>query len=225
MPLRRALDEDGFAIVDSVIDEAEVVSIAQALASVPMDGAGTRNLLSASWCCALASRLRTHATLEDLLPAASVGVQCTLFDKTAQANWLVALHQDLSVPVQSRVEHAELRTWSTKEGQHFVQPPAELLDQLVAVRLHIDDCESDNGPLRVVPGSHRRGRIAEARLRDLRDAIGEVECPVARGGALVFKPLLVHASSKASTPRRRRVLHFLFGPASPGYGLRWQYAA
>ena len=47
----------------------------------------------------------------------------------------------------------------------------------------------------------------------------------AAGAALVLRPLLLHASSKASGESRRRVLHFLFAPADPPNGLRWQHAA
>jgi hypothetical protein len=36
-----------------------------------------------------------------------------------------------------------------------------------------------------------------------------------------MRPLLLHASSKAINPNRRRVLHFLFGSASLPLGLEW----
>jgi hypothetical protein len=39
-----------------------------------------------------------------------------------------------------------------------------------------------------------------------------------------MKPLLLHASSKATVPNRRRVLHFLFGPKALPLGLSWAYA-
>ena len=224
MSLLHALDESGYAVAPSVIGPRDAASIELALCSVPNSAAGTRNLLEFEWCQSLVSRLRAAPSVRELLPPSSVAVQCTLFDKTPDRNWLVALHQDLSIPVSARVEHPELRAWSLKEGQIFVQPPDELLAQLVAVRIHVDECGPDNGPLRVVPGSHRDGRLAAPAARLYRDRVGEIACAVGRGGALIFKPLLLHASSKASSPNHRRVLHFLFGPASIGYGLRWQHA-
>jgi len=214
----RTVDENGYAIAPSVLGRAKTVSIERALEGVRIAGAGTRNLLELSWCRALVSDLR------DALQLPGLAVQCTLFDKTPARNWLVPLHQDLGIPVRERVDNSELGVWSEKEGRPFVRPPIELLEQLIAVRVHIDDCGEDNGPLRVVPGSHRHGRLGPEAARWFRDAVGEVSCPVGRGGALVFKPLLLHASSKSSSPRHRRVLHFLFGPASIGYGLRWQHA-
>jgi ectoine hydroxylase-related dioxygenase (phytanoyl-CoA dioxygenase family) len=151
-------------------------------------------------------------------------VQCTLFDKSPRANWLVALHQDLSIPVRDRVPHPDLLGWSRKEGMLYVQPPASLLEALVAVRVHLDESTADRGPLRVVPGSHRDGRFTETDASARRAELGETECLVGRGGVLLMRPLLLHASSKASRPSRRRVLHFLFGPAGLPYGLRWHDA-
>jgi Phytanoyl-CoA dioxygenase (PhyH) len=223
MSLLRALEETGYAIAPSVLSPSEAASIELSL-KAPASRAGTRNLLDLEWCQALVQRLRAARGIGELLPRSSVAVQCTLFDKTLDRNWLVALHQDLSIPVSAPVAHPELRAWSVKEGQNFVQPPDELLAQLVAVRVHVDECGPENGPLRVVRGSHREGRLSGTAARLLRDRVGEVACTVGRGGALIFKPLLLHASSKASSPHRRRVLHFLFGPASIGYGLRRQYA-
>jgi ectoine hydroxylase-related dioxygenase (phytanoyl-CoA dioxygenase family) len=224
MSMLQTLEETGYAIAPSILSPSDAASIELALSNVPTSGAGTRNLLELEWCRVLVEHLRVAPAVREVLPGSSVAVQCTLFDKTPDRNWLVALHQDLSIPVSARVTHPELGVWSVKEGRHFVQPPNELLAQLVAVRLHVDECGPENGPLRVVPGSHREGRLAASAVQRLRDRVGEVACTVGRGGALIFKPLLLHASSKASSPNHRRVLHFLFGPASIGYGLRWQHA-
>jgi len=224
MSILQAFEEKGYVVAPSILGPNEIASIESALSNVLTSNAGTRNLLELEWCQSLVARVRAEPSIRELLPGSSVAVQCTLFDKTPKRNWLVPLHQDLSIPVSARVAHLELRAWSTKEGQDFVQPPDDLLAELVAVRLHIDECGPDNGPLRVVPGSHREGRLAAPAARLLRDCLGEVACAVGRGGALILKPLLLHASSKASSPNHRRVLHFLFGPASIGYGLRWQHA-
>jgi ectoine hydroxylase-related dioxygenase (phytanoyl-CoA dioxygenase family) len=148
-------------------------------------------------------------------------VQCTLFEKSADRNWLVPYHQDLMIPVKQRVDDDRLTGWSEKEGTLYVQPPREVLESLVALRVHIDDCGPTQGPLRVVPGSHRFGVLSNEQAATLRETHGEHACTVERSGIVAMKPLVLHASSKASEPNRRRVLHILFGPAALPYGLEW----
>ena len=85
----------------------------------------------------------------------------------------VVRHQDLSIPVAERVDCLECHEWSQKKGELFVQPPTSVLEEMVAVRLHLEDCDERNGALRVVPGSHRFGRLTASESRRARDARGE----------------------------------------------------
>ncbi|HEY9106513.1 MAG TPA: phytanoyl-CoA dioxygenase family protein, partial [Roseateles sp.] len=134
----------------------------------------------------------------------------------------VAPHQDLAIPVAGRVEHEPLRGWSVKAGRHFVLAPAEVLAQMVALRLHLDDATEADGGLRFVPGSHRGGVLDEAGVGLWRERAGEVAVDAHVGDGLLMRPLVLHASSKASAQGRRRVLHFLFGPRRLPFGLRWR---
>jgi hypothetical protein len=213
--------ERGYAMMAPLFSIADLTLPLDELAAV---GAGSRDLLRKTWCAELARRIRTHPRVAPLLPPDAVAVQCTFFQKSTGQNWLVPMHQDLSIPVRERVVDARLTGWSDKDGTLFVQPPDELLGQLVAVRLHIDACALADGALRVVPGSHTSGRLNVADALGARERFGETPCEVAQGGALVLKPLLLHASSKASGSSRRRVLHFVFGPPSLPCGLAWHTA-
>ena len=221
MTSREEFDRQGFTIIESVLSLDRIEATIESIDRLALDTAGTRNLLDRTWCIELVDGLRSDTTIARLLPSHNVVVQCTLFDKTIARNWLVPLHQDLSIPVREHCDNIHLSGWSHKEGILYVQPPTEILAELVAVRIHIDDCSSDNGALRVVPGSHDRGRISSADIATLKTANGEQLCEVKQGGALVMRPLLLHASSKATSPNRRRVLHFLFGSASLRLGLQW----
>jgi ectoine hydroxylase-related dioxygenase (phytanoyl-CoA dioxygenase family) len=216
---------DGFAVIPTVLDESQCDAITAAARPYGSDSPGTRSLLTHDWCRALACTLRAHPDVGALIPAGHVAVQCTYFEKSIANNWLVPLHQDLSIPVRERVAHPALRGWSEKEGTWFVQPPADLLETLVAVRIHLDPCLEDDGPLAFVPATHARGRIDAAEASRLRQEGPVVTCAVGRGGALVMRPLALHTSSKATGASRRRVLHFVFGPASLAYGLQWEHAA
>lgn len=213
----------GFALIANVLTEE---SCAQVTRHLPSSGdPGGRHLLEAPWCAGLAAAIRRHPRVAPLIPPDHVAVQCLWFEKSRSTNWSVSLHQDLGIPVAAREEHPELSGWSEKEGVLHVQPSVELLQQLVAIRLHLDDCGVDDGPLRVVPGSHRSGRFApEAALR-CRSERGEVICVAARGSIMAMRPLLLHASSKARGESQRRVLHFLYGPRRLPHGLRWRYVA
>ena len=199
-----------------------------AIAALPVDmaadagAAGSRNMLESTWCAALVAPIREQLRMRDLLPSDAVAVQCTLFRKTAACNWKAPYHQDLSIPVAARVAHAALSGWSVKEDGHYVQPPASLLDALLAVRLHLDACGPDEGALRVVPRSHRLGRMVPEGIAAIDKHGQETICAADVGDLLLMRPLLLHASSKAKRPNGRRILHFLFAPPDPGYGLKWR---
>lgn len=186
--------------------------------------AGSRNLLEQDWCAALVSPMRSYLQSIGVLPADAVAVQCTLFRKTPDCNWKVPYHQDLSIPVAARVGHPALSGWSTKEDGHYVQPPVDVLDALLAVRLHLDRSGGEEGALRVVPGSHRLGRLNPDSIAATDKRKDEVVCTADAGDLLLMRPLLLHAWSKAERPNGRRVLHFLFAPHHPGCGLRWRIA-
>jgi len=217
-------DELGYAIVPGVLSPVECDAVSVRVGA-DLPTVGSRSLLGNAWCIELAGQLRRHPGLAKLIDAGDVAVQCTYFEKSTSRNWLVPIHQDLSIPVAERVPDPRLAGWSRKEGALFVQAPTDLLARMVAVRLHLDACTARDGPLRVVPGSHRLGVIGAEAATRVRREMSEVDCVAPAGAALVMRPLLLHASSKASGDSRRRVLHFLFGPADPSNGLRWQHAA
>ncbi len=219
-----SFQSQGFALVPAVLDASACASISMLLDASPTTGAGSRRLLLNTWCQDLAVKLRSSVQIAPFLAVDSVAVQCTVFEKTPHKNWLVALHQDRSIPVRKKVEGAGLSGWCEKEGDIFVQPPPALLEKLTAVRVHIDPCPVKNGALRVVPGSHRLGLLTAQRADDFRARTGEVAIPAAQGEALIMKPLILHASSKSSSDERRRVLHFVFGPRTLPLGLEWLLA-
>jgi len=216
-------ETDGYAVVPGILSGDECAAFARQFHLADAASGGTRCLLAQPWCAQLAGSLRAHPALAGHIGAERVAVQCTYFEKSADRNWLVPIHQDLSIPVAAHVAGPALRGWSQKEGTTYVRAPLEVLEELVAVRLHLDDCGPEDGPLCVVPGSHRRGIIADDDAIAMRKAGLEAVC-LAAGAVLVLRPLLLHASSKGSGNGRRRVLHFVFGPRALPYGLSWHAA-
>jgi len=218
------IDEDGFAVVFPLLDQGECDELAKRLSSIPASTAGARRLLDEAWCRALARRIGDHPAIRPMLPDGAVAIQCIYFQKSTGKNWLVPFHQDVSMPVASRVDHPSLSGWSEKEGSLHVLAPLELLERMIAVRLHVDECGEEDGPLRLVPGSHRLGRLDAQAIAAARRDFGESIAVVPRGGGLAMRPLILHASSKSTGAGQRRVLHFVFAPPRLPMGLAWRDA-
>lgn len=212
---------EGFLLLPGLLAPQRRQALIDELSALPPGAAGQRELLEQPWCQALARWLKGLPLLQGYLPPDGVAVQCTLFEKAQDRNWLVAPHQDLAIPVAERVAHPALKGWSVKGGRHFVLAPAEVLAQMVALRLHLDDATEADGGLRFVPGSHRAGVLDNAGVTSRRAQAGEVAVNALAGDGLLMRPLALHASSKASAEGRRRVLHVLFGPRGLPLGLRW----
>lgn len=213
-------EQRGFTMLRQVLADDECQRFIKPLQQDAL--VGDRDMLHRHGLEALAMLLRERVFRRCGLPPTLVAVQCTLFEKSADRNWLVALHQDRSIPVAGNVDEASLSGWSLKDGVQFVHAPAQVLHELVAVRLHLDPCRAEDGPLNVVPGSHRHGVLSPADALALRETLGCEPCVANRGDVLVMRPALLHASSKSHGTSRRRVLHFLFGPATLPYGLQWR---
>jgi ectoine hydroxylase-related dioxygenase (phytanoyl-CoA dioxygenase family) len=130
-----------------------------------------------------------------------------LFDKSAISNWLVAWHQDTALPLHQRVDDSLWGPWSVKGGVLHAIAPAAALAMMVALRVHVDDSTLTNGPLRVLPDTHTAGVLTQEDIQRFAGVVQQVECVSSAGGVVAMRPLVVHASSKASDHQPRRVLH------------------
>ncbi|MDF1751215.1 MAG: phytanoyl-CoA dioxygenase family protein [Verrucomicrobiales bacterium] len=203
----------GFKLIRNAIHEEEVAELRGEVARL---GVCARNISSGS------ERIRSLA--EKVGERFADGRKCVrslLFDKTPQKNWPVAWHQDMTIAVAERRDVPGYGPWSVKEGVTCVQPPVEVLESMVTIRIHLDDTNADNGALKVIPGSHTRGRILQNEIVNL---IGNCEiCACRAGDILLMSPLILHASSRSIVPFHRRVLHFEYAdPTKLSELLRWQ---
>ncbi len=215
--------EDGFDVLSDVVPASDCRELAARAESIESLSAGSRCLLDHGWCRQAGIDLRSRLADWLGLIAGKVIVQCTYFRKTASMNWFVAWHQDRSVPVASRVDSPKLSGWSRKEGMTFLHAPDAVLSEMIAVRLHLDDSTPENGPLRVIAGSHQNGTLSEDQIERAHVANPGTACLVRKGGVVLMHPLLLHTSAKSVSNEPRRVLHFLFGPPSLPHGLEWRY--
>ena len=215
----------GWAVTPPIVPQlavdrlvAEMTTVAGAYES----RGGVRNLFDRSPAVrALAASREVRSVAEAVLGPACFAVRAILFDKTPTANWTVVWHQDLTIAVRTRAPVAGYGPWSEKDGVPHVQPPAELLERMLAVRVHLDDCGAANGPVRVLPGSHRVGRLSATAIDSWRAGAEPVDCLAERGAILAFRPLVLHASSPASEAAHRRVVHIEFAAEELPEPLAW----
>lgn len=221
---------EGFAVLQSVIDDTTVDSVIAAIDKLPECDSvrrsksiyGVRNLLEV---CPAVNELARSSSIRSLatpiLGDSCFAVRATYFDKVSDANWKVPWHQDTAVLVRNRIETEGFTAWSEKAGALHVQPPESVLHGMLAIRVHLDDCRSSNGPLRVLAGSHTRRWPCEL-LESAKAMHDEVTCEVPAGGAMAMRPLLLHASSPASSPNHRRVVHIEYTAIDLPNGLEWR---
>lgn len=217
------VEQHGFSVVPRVIEADEQRELLSTLG--PVSGAGRRGLLALPTVAELARSRRLLDLVRPYLPSEPLPVRAIYFDKSSDKNWLVPWHQDLTLALRARADVPGFGPWSTKEGIPHVQPPVELLQQMLAVRLHFDAADESNGALRVIPGSHRLGRLSAERVQELRSRQCDFLCTVSAGDALLMRPLLLHASSRSTSTRHRRVLHIEYAAFTLPDGLNWHEAA
>jgi hypothetical protein len=169
--------------------------------------AGARHLMAFDAVRRVASDEALLAIARRHVGPSAVPFRATLFDKSPESNWLIVWHQDTALPLVERRDETGWGPWSVKAGVTYAHAPACALERVVALRLSLDDSSNDNGPLRVLPGTHQRGVLTDAEVAMLTDDVEAVDCCVRAGGIIVMRPLIVHASSKATSERPRRVLH------------------
>jgi ectoine hydroxylase-related dioxygenase (phytanoyl-CoA dioxygenase family) len=203
----------GFALVPRFVSEEGIATLLGALSreSLQRSRAGVRNALRYAPISSMANHPHMIQAASDILGKTALPYRATLFDKNPTANWSVVWHQDTALPLKQRVELPGWGPWSVKKGTLYALAPRNVLEKVVALRLHLDDCTHENGPLRVLPGTHERGVLCEPDIWRLASDIRPIECIAMRGGLLAMRPLLVHASSKPSTAQSRRVLHVEYG--------------
>jgi len=221
--MNHELEQKGFAIVPRLIEADEQQELISTLGLI--SSAGRRGLLALPAVAELARSRRLLALVRPHLPSEPFPVRAIYFDKSSDANWLVPWHQDLSLALRAHAEVPGFGPWSMKDGIPHVQASAELLEQMLTVRLHLDDADASNGALRVLPGSHRFGRLSADRIPQLRREQPDFLCAVWAGDALLMRPLLLHASSRSTHPRHRRVLHIEYAGFDLPAELKWHEAA
>jgi ectoine hydroxylase-related dioxygenase (phytanoyl-CoA dioxygenase family) len=221
MIYQNQLSENGFSIVENIYVEAEIEAILSLINTESKDNWRFRKHkdLFAIRCFlkeipalnALIFNENLRQIMHNLNPKYRV-VKSIYFDKPPRNNWNVNWHQDLTISVSSKDKIAQntegYKNWLPKDEYYSVQPPSDILEDIVTIRIHLDDCNVQNGALRVLPKSH--SHIQDyAHLKERFDK-EEVICEVKKGGILLIKPLIFHSSKRTENAASRRVIHIEF---------------
>jgi ectoine hydroxylase-related dioxygenase (phytanoyl-CoA dioxygenase family) len=232
--LRKQIEAHGYAVVPGVLDREQLAGLIVALESIAENPSARRrggvfamrNLLDVSPAIRdLAESGKVRRLIGPILGSGAFPVRGILFDKTPDANWKVPWHQDVTIAVSNRVNADGFGPWSMKAGVLHVQPPARILENMISVRIHLDQCGEENGALRVVSGSHLLGKLPEQQSARMGAEASSAMCPAEAGDAVLMRPLLVHASSASTTPKHRRVIHIDFAAVDLPDGMRWYQEA
>ena len=148
-------------------------------------------------------------------------VRAIYFDKSPDNNWYVTWHQDRTVAVSQRFEAEGWGPWSMKSGAWHVQPPLEVLQNMVTIRLHLDAATASNGCLKVLHGTHNMGLLAAETVQEYIGKNPAVYCESPVGGAVIMRPHILHSSEKSVSPLPRRILHFEYSSYRLPEGISW----
>ena len=227
--IKNNLQQLGYAVVDSIYSGKEVENIIACI-----ETASTQQIFAESSTHLFAIRqvMKKIPTLKSVIFTDKLRSLLTVlfeesyfltksiyFDKPSESNWFVAYHQDLSISVNHKADINNYTHWTFKKGQYGVQPPVAILENIVTVRIHLDDTKKENGALKVIPKSHCKG-IYRAETIDWNTETEHI-CEVEKGGIMLMKPLTLHASNRTTNGNQRRVLHLEFSSKNLAPPLKW----
>jgi len=227
--VKTKLEQEGCAILDEVYTNNEVKQILNCIENSDKEN---RSFLKTKDLFAIRQLINTIPELSKLIFSKKLKellfslfkedyflTKAIYFDKPSKSNWFVGYHQDLSISVDKKVEEKNYINWTFKKGQYGVQPPIEILEDTITVRIHLDDTKKENGALRVIPQSHLKGiiRIDSEYLKSEEEQV----CEVNRGGIMLMKPLTFHASNRTTNSKQRRVIHLEFNKHKLKEPINW----
>ena len=216
--------ENGFEILEKFISQSEIDLIKTEVDAFPEDYPkfGIRNANDKfNTIKKLCSSEKLIQKAESILKGKANLVRVIFFDKTPEHNWLVTWHQDKTICVNAKADIEQWKAWSIKDGKHHVQPSIDVLNKMVAFRVHLDDTDEKNGCLKVIPYSHKLGILAQNEIDLISKKEQPFSCTLKAGDALIMRPHILHSSSKSVIPSHRRVVHIEFSSYQLPCNLSW----
>jgi ectoine hydroxylase-related dioxygenase (phytanoyl-CoA dioxygenase family) len=221
--MKNQLQTNGFEIIEDVYSEEEMNDILDFLVAKGIENKfGVREFLLDN--PEIVNKIFTKkflAIIKTISPNCKQFIKSIYFDKPPNANWIVNWHQDLTINLKSKKETPNFKNWRVNRERTIVQPSREMLENIFTIRIHLDDCTKENGALRVIEKSHNRGVIEIVDWMKEKEGVERI-CEIKKGGVLIMKPLILHASRRTENQQNRRVIHIEFCDKALPNGLDWK---
>jgi hypothetical protein len=214
-------ERDGAQLFAGAADEQALGVVEKAISNLPTDRPGLRLADVPELRPLLGAGGQIGTVAARFLGPGCRPVRAILFDKSEAANWALGWHQDRTIAVMEKVEIPGFGPWTKKAGIPHVEPPVEVLQSMVTLRVHADAVDEENAPLLIARGSHRFGRIAEDQIEAIVKHCGIRTCLAVQGDIWAYSTLILHASDAARRPLRRRVLQVDYSAATLPGGLHF----
>lgn len=225
MKMELEYQEKGYKIIEQVYSQKEVNQILDILKTKAIENKfGVREFLINK--PELIKPIFTENLLriiKDIAPDCKQAIKSIYFDKPPNANWIVNWHQDLTINLKEKKEIVNFKNWRVNSERTIVQPSIDILKSIFTIRIHLDDCTRENGALRVIEASHKKGVIEIKGWMKEKPGTERI-CEVKQGGILIMNPLILHASRRTENQKNRRVIHIEFCDQELPDNLQWKEA-
>jgi hypothetical protein len=162
----------------------------------------------------LAHQYALRRFIDEVLGSGWGVVRGLFFDKPPERSWTLPWHRDRTIAVEAHANVEHFTNPTVKAGIPHLVAPQWLLERMLTVRVHLDAVTAENGPLVVLPGSHRCAVSDDELATASEAAMVPIHCQA--GDAFVMRPLLAHTSllSVPGTARHRRTIHLELAPSN-----------
>ncbi len=215
------LKTDGAELFSAVMTVGEMGLFDKLAANHSGRGPGVRITRDPLLSRLLSKNSTANNVASQILGGGVIPVRALVFDKSARANWSLGWHQDRTIAVAERIDVCGFEVWSRKSGLQHVEPPFQLLQNMITMRIHVDDAGRDNAPLKIAVGSHTLGRLEKERVPLVVKKSEIVECLAVRGDLWAYSTPILHASDASTSAGRRRVLQIDWANQKLPGGLQW----
>lgn len=215
------LDRDGFCILKRAVDVETIIQLIDILENAfEAESQSVRARSSRGYVYAARNLIDSVQAVTDVwqsdpmlkLLREQLGegfglVRALFFDKPPERSWNLPWHKDTSIAVKEHSTKSQNFSRPTiKAGVPHVIASDEILHQMLTLRIHLDEVTDENGPLRVVPGSHVASHSVGVGIDQAVTILADI------GDVLAMRPLISHASGSSieGTRRHRRILHLEF---------------